>query len=210
MINWKEQPASNRQKKVLSFFKVPFPANISKGAAARHITDIFGETTNRERWNKYVFLTDDVGGDDSKLKEFDPQRLDGEVLPIDWHAKLERKLKNAFEKQAKSILADGALFEVPEPRVIFADKWFCFTGKFQFGSRKACQTAVEQLGGISDADVSARTNYLVVGKLGSDRFAKEGYGRKMEWAAILRSECGLPLIISEDHWIGSLSASPKR
>ena len=200
MTTWKEHSATNRQQKVLHFFKIPFAPDITKGLATRYITGIFANPQHRERWNKYVLLADDDGGESPDLKPFDPAELDRFILPPDW----ERVLYRKFETRAASLFAAASPFEVPEPEVTFSGKHFCFTGKFEFGTRKACQAAIEQLGGISDADVSYGTDYLVIGKLGSDKFAKQGYGRKIEWAIVARSEYGSPAIISEDHWATSL------
>ncbi len=204
MTNWKKDLATNRQQKVLHFFKIPFTADITKGLAARYITEIFANPEDRERWNKYVLLTNDDGGDSPDLKPFDPAELDRFVLPPDW----ERILYGKFEARAASLFAAASPFEEPEPSVTFAGKHFCFTGKFEFGTRKACQAAIEQLGGISDADVHDGTDYLVIGKLGSAAFAKQGYGRKIEWAIVARSEYGSPAILSEDHWIKSVRGCP--
>lgn len=200
MTSWKEQTATNRQQKVLRFFRIPFDPEITKGLATRYITGIFSNPQHRERWNKYVLLADDDGGDSPDLKPFDPAELDRFVLPPDW----ERVLYRKFEARAASLFSAASPFEAPEPKITFSGKHFCFTGKFGFGTRKACQAAIEQLGSISDADVSYGTDYLVIGKLGSDKFAKQGYGRKIEWAIVARSEYGSPAIISEDHWATSL------
>lgn len=57
---------------------------------------------------------------------------------------------------------------------------------------------------ITDPDVDHGTHYLVIGKLGNEQFAKEGYGRKIEWAIVAKFERGTLRLISEDHWASSV------
>ena len=203
MSHWKEHPASNRQLKVLRFFGIPFAPNITKGLAVRYIFGIFDDPKNRERWNKYVFLTDDAESESSELKSFDPAALEAVVLPSDWEAK-GQKLNTSYRARAESLLSEHSPFDDPEPKVEFSGKHFCFTGNFEFGKRKACESAIKERGGIADDNAKHETDFLVIGKRGSDRFAKNGYGRKIEWAIVAKLEFGKPLIISEDHWVASL------
>jgi NAD-dependent DNA ligase len=204
MNYWKEHPATNRQRKVLRLFNVPIASDITKGLAARYITGIFADPKHRDRWNKYVFLTEDTERDSSDLKPFNPTELERLVLPPDWEKRVSRNLNSSFEARAESIWAEASPFDDPEPILTFSGKHFCFTGKFEFGARKGCKAAIERLGGIADPDVNHGTDYLIIGKLGSERFAKDGYGRKIEWAIIAKFENGSPLLISEDHWSLSL------
>lgn len=174
MSNWKEHPATNRQIKVLRFFGIPLTLETTKGYAARHITNIFSVPELRERWNKYVFITGDTEWDSSELKPFDLAELRNATLPQDWEKKILADLRRAFEARAESIRADSSPFDDPELPVTFQSKHFCFTGKFEFGSRKECWSVIEKLGGIPDDEVNSSSDYLVVGKLGSKHFAKQG------------------------------------
>ena len=64
--------ASNRQKKLLRFFEVPFSANISAGAAGWEIATIMSSEECRERWRRYLFLTRDFDSDtDSRTPDID-------------------------------------------------------------------------------------------------------------------------------------------
>lgn len=206
MSNWKEHPATNRQIKVLRFFGIPLTLETTKGYAARHITNIFSVPELRERWNKYVFITGDTEWDSSELKPFDLAELRNATLPQDWEKKILADLRRAFEARAESIRAYSSPFDDPELPVTFQSKHFCFTGKFEFGSRKECWSAIEKLGGIPDDEVNSSSDYLVVGKLGSKHFAKQGYGRKIEWAIVAKFEFGKPILISEDHWRSSMES----
>ena len=50
---------SNRQKKILRFFEVPFSPRISEGAAGLEVAALMESEANRERWRRYVYLTKD-------------------------------------------------------------------------------------------------------------------------------------------------------
>ncbi len=47
--------ASNRQKKILRFFKIPFSPNISSGAAGWDIGILMGSDEYRIEWEKYLY-----------------------------------------------------------------------------------------------------------------------------------------------------------
>lgn len=89
----------------------------------------------------------------------------------------------------------------PVPEITFNGKFFLFTGTCVFGTRKTCQAAVEQLGGINSNTVTKTLDYLVIGTYVTDSWAHETYGRKIEKAMSYR-ESGLPVaIITEEAWI---------
>jgi NAD-dependent DNA ligase len=76
-----------------------------------------------------------------------------------------------------------------------------FTGTCVFGTRKQCQTAVEELGGLNAKGVTKKLDYLVLGTYVTDSWAHESYGLKIEKAMEYR-DSGVPLcIITEEHWI---------
>jgi hypothetical protein len=87
----------------------------------------------------------------------------------------------------------------PLPLVIFAGRLFVFTGKFLYGSRHACESAVEQLGGICADNPTRSTDYLVIGTLGSMDWRHSTHGRKIEQAVEIAKKRNLA-IISEDYW----------
>lgn len=89
----------------------------------------------------------------------------------------------------------------PPPLVTFPGKLFLFTGTCVFGTRKQCESAIEELGGVNAKGVSRKLDYLVLGTYVTDSWAHESYGRKIEKAMQYRNE-GIPIsIISEAHWI---------
>jgi NAD-dependent DNA ligase len=95
----------------------------------------------------------------------------------------------------------------PAPSITFDGNFFLFTGTCVYGTRKDCQAAIEQLGGINAKSVNKKLNYLVLGTYVTDSWIHESYGRKIEKAMQYREE-GIPItIITEEHWIneGGLS-----
>lgn len=91
----------------------------------------------------------------------------------------------------------------PLPEVEFLDKVFLFTGTCVFGTRKQCNEATAELGGIIAKGVTQSLDYLVLGTYVTDSWIHETYGRKIEKAMEYRDR-GLPLaIITEEHWANS-------
>lgn len=91
----------------------------------------------------------------------------------------------------------------PPPEVVFPENSFLFTGTCAFGTRKQCQEAIDDLGGINAKSVTKSLNYLVLGTYVTDSWVHESFGRKIEKAMTYR-DSGLPLsIISEEHWLKS-------
>ena len=91
----------------------------------------------------------------------------------------------------------------PAPAVSVGGSTFCFTGTFAFGSRKDCDKAVIDLGGIP-GPLTRTTRYLVIGAYATESWAHSSFGRKIEKAVDMRSS-GVPISINgEDHWVGHL------
>lgn len=85
--------------------------------------------------------------------------------------------------------------------VSFRDTAFCFTGNFLFGTRAACERAVQQRGAQAFSDVRANLEYLVIGTMVSRDWANTSHGRKIEKAVSYQQKGNPLLIISEEHWI---------
>ena len=66
-----------------------------------------------------------------------------------------------MNQMVADILKDGSPFCDPLPDITFSDTAFCFTGEFEFGTRKECQAAVTQRGGTFTERVTLKTNVLV-------------------------------------------------
>jgi len=88
----------------------------------------------------------------------------------------------------------------PQPSLDFNDRHFCFTGTFAFGSRRDCEAAVIERGGIAGSLTKA-TNYLVIGVYATESWAHSTYGRKIEKAVSMRDNKVPIAIVSEPHWV---------
>ena len=83
MKTWYSDPASNRQLKVLQFFGFSIDEHITKGFSSRIITDLFRHHDKRSVWEKYVYLTGDVGQESPNLLPFDPAQIESTIVPDD-------------------------------------------------------------------------------------------------------------------------------
>jgi len=207
---WKTESPSNRQIKVLKLFGVALTPEIRKGQASAIVARIFSEPQKRELWEKYVFLTNDIGRESPELKPYTQEELEAVVIPKEW--KTPRSGPNGAERDGRrevvaNILRDGSPFDFPAPQIAFDDHSFCFTGKFDYGPRGDCQAAVEKRGGKPHKSVAGNTDFLVIGAGGNSNWANSTYGRKIEDAMFRRLESGKPQIIEEEHWVEAITRS---
>jgi hypothetical protein len=94
----------------------------------------------------------------------------------------------------------------PAPTLVWTGRVYVFTGQMAFGPRRECEKHVMMFGGICEARLTLRTNYLVIGTFGSRDWVHTAFGRKIEKAVEYR-ESGQPIaIVSEDHWATQLPA----
>jgi len=93
----------------------------------------------------------------------------------------------------------------PVPALEFPDRVFVFTGRFLYGPRKTCEKVVRELGGDCSSSVTLKTNYLIIGDLGSRDWIQSSYGTKIEKAVDYRDRRGSPIaIVHEEDWAGAL------
>jgi hypothetical protein len=88
----------------------------------------------------------------------------------------------------------------PAPTIEFAGRTFVFTGKMIYGTRKVCERAVEERGGLCASTVSRKTDVLVIGFIGSEDWMFTSYGRKIEAAVEKIREGSRIAIVAEEHW----------
>jgi hypothetical protein len=101
-------------------------------------------------------------------------------------------------------VATSLPLDEPPPSVVFTGNIVVFTGKFAYGTRKACEQAVMARGASCASSITRQTNLLVIGTFGSRDWIQSPYGRKIEKAAKYRDD-GLPLaIVSEELWAAAL------
>ena len=104
------------------------------------------------------------------------------------------------ETVALGNLATTLPLDDPPPNMIFEDHAFCFTGRFFFGTRRACTRAVEQCGGEFHKFVRLDTDYVVIGLIGSRDWLHSSYGRKIQKAVEYKRRGVRCAIVSEKHW----------
>ncbi len=94
----------------------------------------------------------------------------------------------------------------PTPTIRYAAQTFCFTGKFNSGTRDWCGRQVHDRGGFAASGITKKLNYLVIGEIGSRDWLHSTHGLKIKKALEYR-DAGQPLhIVSEQHWYGSIQA----
>jgi hypothetical protein len=93
----------------------------------------------------------------------------------------------------------------PAPQLRFDGAVYVFTGRFFSGTRRWCENLVESRGGVCVPNVTNRTNFLVIGELGSRDWKHSSFGRKIQKAVEVRSDGRDLAIIAEEYWHGCLS-----
>lgn len=88
----------------------------------------------------------------------------------------------------------------PPPALELEGKVFVFTGRFFSGTRDWCERSVEDRGATCSSNVTRRTDYLVIGELGSRDWKHTSFGRKIQKAVDIRQEGRGLGIVAEDHW----------
>lgn len=80
-------------------------------------------------------------------------------------------------------------------------KVFCLTGEFKAGGRSTIEAHFVSRGGIASKNVTKKTDYLIVGELGSDAWSSGNYGTKVKKAMELQEKgCNIAIVKeSESH-----------
>jgi len=88
----------------------------------------------------------------------------------------------------------------PDPLISYEKTVFCLTGKFITGSRKQCENIIKSRGGNTCSSPTKKTNYVVIGLIGSSDWIHSTHGRKIEKAVDLRDKGHDIHIITEELW----------
>ena len=190
---WHHDLASPRQRKVLSFFGILFPPNLTKGAASAAITRLMCDAEKEHLWRAYVFVT----GDREQSEEIHPHDL--ETLRNFKIPDPEPRKKRPDPEEIMEILRQGSPFDDPLPNISISGNMFCFTGKFNFGERVDCENAVKERGGFI-GKVTLETDVLVVGNMPTPSWKAPTFGQKIEAAVNFKKMYGYPFIITETYW----------
>ena len=209
--SWHFDPATFGQLKVLRFFGIQFDLSLTKGRASGIIGGLFSDREKKRLWSAYVFTTGDEEHTSTELRPHDRAALASVVIPGDWHPKRSPygpnvKYRNGLEKVVGELLKEGSPFDDPIPEVPITGKCFCFTGRFEFGSRNECQQTVVSRGGSFTDNVTGKTDVLVIGNDANPTWSQGSYGNKIEAAMVNRMDHGKPIIISEVYWIQILES----
>jgi NAD-dependent DNA ligase len=89
-----------------------------------------------------------------------------------------KSFRSLLDAAANEIDFDGIW---DNPVIEYPGKTFCFTGVFDYGSRKKCETAVMERGGVIDK-VNLSLDYLIVG---SD--TNKSWAHQRHWYRLARS-----------------------
>lgn len=93
----------------------------------------------------------------------------------------------------------------PVPAIVFPERSFCFTGKFNSGTRQWCEEQVQSRGGIAQPNVTHKLNYLVIGDVGSRDWLHSTFGNKIKKALEQREKGIETFVVSEQSWYGCLA-----
>jgi NAD-dependent DNA ligase len=111
----------------------------------------------------------------------------------------------AYDTEAQTASMSTTLpVDDPCPSIFYPDHTFVVTGTFSYGARAVVHAEIGSRGGLVSSSPSKKTNFLVIGDLGSRDWINSNAGRKIEKAIELR-DGGYPLaIVAESHWVQSL------
>jgi hypothetical protein len=112
-----------------------------------------------------------------------------------------RHLEPTDEAEDYWIAPAAQPFDQP-PRILFRDRAFLFTGKFQFGTRRKCREAIVARGGHWEQSITRGVDCLVVA--GTGDCVTDFSGKSRGWIELHRK--GWPcLLISEQQWVAALN-----
>ncbi|MBQ8297683.1 MAG: 3'-5' exoribonuclease [Ruminococcus sp.] len=114
------------------------------------------------------------------------------------------KYKKATVKIENPIKKAQSEISVIDEFTPVTDKQICLSGDFACGSKEEITTKLEALGATVKKAVSGKTDYLIVGKNGSDSWSCGNYGSKVKKALELQSKGKDIKIIKEEDFFKCL------
>jgi NAD-dependent DNA ligase len=102
------------------------------------------------------------------------------MITLEERRRLLEFLESISASPDSNLVVDGIFTENPE--ITFKRKNFLFTGILIYGERPKVQTRVTELGGFCQKSLTLKTDYLVVGSLGSEDYKYSRFGTKIETA----------------------------
>ena len=112
MNNANSRAITNRQQKVLKFFKVIIPSNCSLDEASNLIDQVFSNPEKERLWRQYVEKTGDVDRDSSELKPYNCKTLGRVKLAYERPptATQKKKIEKYFSVEEALIMLDDPDF----------------------------------------------------------------------------------------------------
>jgi NAD-dependent DNA ligase len=81
------------------------------------------------------------------------------------------------------------------------ERTFCLTGDFKYGEKTDVELFIMARGGSISPQVNKQVDYLLVGDLGSPKWAYGAYGTKVKKANALRSAgVSIDIVLEKDFW----------
>lgn len=157
--------------------------------------------TEEEFWQLTSWLEENryLSGEypfDRIVSAIDEVLADGVIEP--------HELKEMFQTLKDLINPDFSKHNVVSSKIDLIEKRICLTGDFEYGSRSEVSEFLKSKGAIMITGVSGKTDYLVVGELGSPNWTNGNYGGKIKKAFELKDQ-GKPIqIIGEKAFFNSL------
>lgn len=131
------------------------------------------------------------------------QILEDEIIDpeerIDLFDLISKAIGHDSAREFAANLATSLPLTRPTPPIFFRDKAFCITGRMVSGCRKHCEEEITTRGGAIHDRVSMKTDYLIIGLIGSTDWLHTTHGRKIEYAVHCQKEGSAIAIISEEH-----------
>lgn len=112
---------------------------------------------------------------------------------------------NNFNETGEAAAEGPALPIDDDPSIYFRDMLFCFTGKFFYGTRAACERVILSFGGMAVDRVSSNLDYLVIGALIEPSWVHTTFGRKIESAVKHQQDGSEIAIVSEQQWTQAIA-----
>lgn len=114
---------------------------------------------------------------------------------------LLRDISGNYFSETGAAAPDGPALPIDDdPSIYFNNMLFCFTGRFFYGTRPACERVILNMGAMAVDNVSKKLDYLVIGALIEPAWLHTTYGRKIESAMKYKQAGSEIAIVSEQQW----------
>jgi NAD-dependent DNA ligase len=119
-------------------------------------------------------------------------------------ALLQQLTGNNFSETGAAAPDGPALPIDNDPKIFFKNMTFCFTGKFLYGTRSACEEVILKFGAQAADKITKNLDYLVIGSMINPNWLHETYGLKIQKTVEYKEKGASICIISERQWSDAL------